>query len=36
MTEFTAFYVGGCFGMFALGWASGALHKFFHQAMEQV
>lgn len=36
MTEFAAYYVGGCFAMFAIGWCSGAMHKFFTQAMEQV
>lgn len=36
MTEFSAFFVGGCFAMFAFGWAGGAIHKFFTQALDQV
>lgn len=36
MTEFAAYYVGGCFSMFVIGYAAGSVHKFFTQAMDQV
>jgi hypothetical protein len=36
VSEIAEYFVGGCWVMFAFGWAAGALHKFFTQAMDQV